>query len=431
MPPPIAAQFRSPLRFAIEAAVFVLAGLIFLWGFLLLPCRVVGDSMGERLPGRHCRVLCADCGAEFACGIEDGAASRAVCPNCGYPDNMLAGLPEHEGARVVINRAAFQFRRPRRWELVALRDPLHAERILVKRVVGLPGERIELRGGDVFADGQICRKNLAQQRDMAILVHDAAHNPIMSPVPWRWQPTNTRNQWIALPSGFEQKGNLPSEPSDWLVYRHWRREGDKTVESPITDICGYNQSRPRREEDVHPVPDLMLRFYLTFTSPGELYVRADDGRHQYMVCLKWNEGKLGHVAYIDGNGWLFSTGRESRLGRRRLVEVSLIDRCFLLVVDGQTWVELPFEHDEAGPPPPAAPLAIGARGAKIEELRVYRDVYYTRPPGTIWNQDARASVQLGADEYFVLGDNSPVSQDSRHWDNGGAVEAKFLLGKPL
>jgi signal peptidase I len=40
-------------------------------------------------------------------------------------------------------------------------------------------------------------------------------------------------------------------------------------------------------------------------------------------------------------------------------------------------------------------------------------------------------VRLGPDEYFVLGDNSPISNDSRFWPEGAAVRSKLLLGKPF
>jgi hypothetical protein len=37
---------------------------------------------------------------------------------------------------------------------------------------------------------------------------------------------------------------------------------------------------------------------------------------------------------------------------------------------------------------------------------------------------------LGAAEYFVLGDNVPLSEDSRHWTEPG-LPRKLLLGKVL
>ena len=61
-------------------------------------------------------------------------------------------------------------------------------------------------------------------------------------------------------------------------------------------------------------------------------------------------------------------------------------------------------------------------------LRLWRDVHYTQA-GT--NGVGGAVVRLGPDQYFVLGDNSPRSEDSRFWPNQGAVPAQHLLGKPF
>ena len=40
-------------------------------------------------------------------------------------------------------------------------------------------------------------------------------------------------------------------------------------------------------------------------------------------------------------------------------------------------------------------------------------------------------MQLAAGEYYVRGDNSPVSEDSRTWPEPGTADAKLLVGKPL
>ena len=66
-------------------------------------------------------------------------------------------------------------------------------------------------------------------------------------------------------------------------------------------------------------------------------------------------------------------------------------------------------------------------------MRIYRDIYYTgslaagprRPFGV------DAPYLLGADEYFVLGDNSPVSNDSRFWERSPVVRGDRFLGKPF
>ncbi len=46
-------------------------------------------------------------------------------------------------------------------------------------------------------------------------------------------------------------------------------------------------------------------------------------------------------------------------------------------------------------------------------------------------QGGLAAVSLGPDEYFVLGDNSPVSNDSRFWGEGPVVRGSMFVGKPF
>src|SRR5204863_7424 len=76
------------------------------------------------------------------------------------------------------------------------------------------------------------------------------------------------------------------------------------------------------------------------------------------------------------------------------------------------------------------PVVLAARDARavVSNVRLWRDVHYTQAGA---NGVRGAVVRLGAGQYFVLGDDSPRSEDSRFWPDGGAVPAPSLVGAPL
>jgi signal peptidase I len=53
----------------------------------------------------------------------------------------------------LVDRSAFLWRLPRRDETVVLRSPDDPGMLCIKRVVGLPGEVVEIVGGAVYVDG--------------------------------------------------------------------------------------------------------------------------------------------------------------------------------------------------------------------------------------------------------------------------------------
>ena len=83
--------------------------------------------------------------------------------------------------------------------------------------------------------------------------------------------------------------------------------------------------------------------------------------------------------------------------------------------------------DENYPPDPAQarwrtrtdPLGfrmVALRGrASLRGVRIDRDVYYSFTAGKTLRASTNSEFVLGPDEYFVLGDNSPASHDSREW----------------
>ena len=62
----------------------------------------------------------------------------------------------HHGEYLIIDELSYFFRQPQRGEVIVFRYPLDPRQFFIKRVVGLPGERVEIKDGKVLvkkADG--------------------------------------------------------------------------------------------------------------------------------------------------------------------------------------------------------------------------------------------------------------------------------------
>ncbi len=56
----------------------------------------------------------------------------------------------HGGDYLLIDELTYRFRDPERGEVVVFRSPANPSVFFIKRIIGLPGEKIEIRGGKVF-----------------------------------------------------------------------------------------------------------------------------------------------------------------------------------------------------------------------------------------------------------------------------------------
>jgi signal peptidase I len=88
--------------------------------------------------------------------------------HCARPEpGCQAGLSD----RVLANRFIYRFREPRRGDIVVFRAPPAAARlcqgggIYVKRLIGLPGDRIAERDGRVFVNGRMLHEQYVTPAD--------------------------------------------------------------------------------------------------------------------------------------------------------------------------------------------------------------------------------------------------------------------------
>ncbi|MCS7221402.1 MAG: signal peptidase I [Anaerolineae bacterium] len=69
-----------------------------------------------------------------------------------YGQSMEPNL--HTDQRLVVEKLSYRFHAPRRGDIVVIRLPNQSNELLIKRVIGLPGETVEIRQGVVYINGK-------------------------------------------------------------------------------------------------------------------------------------------------------------------------------------------------------------------------------------------------------------------------------------
>jgi signal peptidase I len=314
--------------------------------------------------------------------------------------------------------------------------------------------------------------------------------------PIRWQPigSSAGTHWESPDEGrsYETAGG---QEEAWIRYQHfipaeqnWREIDRHERLSPppaphlITDFYAYNTGEQRHAAagaapiGLHWVSDLMLEATLDLRqAQGSVVLDlVKGGRHfQCEFNIQSGEAKLA----IDGVADFSPTAQTAikGVGSHRVAWAN-IDRQLLLWIDGSlVSFSASTEYGDLDNALPTvddlAPAGIATRGAdvKVEHLLLKRDIYYiakmaSHEPGDVhdydlpafnsgtaeilksmddprqWTRDKlfglRRSVefQLEADQFFVLGDNSPMSKDSRLWAEGRPefyVRRELLIGQAL
>lgn len=58
------------------------------------------------------------------------------------------------GDRILVNKFIYHFQEPKRGDVIVFKYPLEPERDYIKRVIGLPGETLEIRDSQLYINGE-------------------------------------------------------------------------------------------------------------------------------------------------------------------------------------------------------------------------------------------------------------------------------------
>lgn len=66
--------------------------------------------------------------------------------------------------RLVVEKLTYRFHGPQRFDIVVLKMPSQGEELLIKRVVGLPGETVEIKDGHVYINGEMLEEPYTEEQ---------------------------------------------------------------------------------------------------------------------------------------------------------------------------------------------------------------------------------------------------------------------------
>jgi len=353
------------------------------------------------------------------------------------------------GDRILVLKYPYYFASPQRWDVIVFKNPENTHENFIKRLIGLPGETLEIIDGDVYIDGHIQQKPPAVQDKLWIPIYhsdfqvpDHTTDTLDTDI-WTqpWRPRRPRSAW----SSDDQSHRLRFSGAG---QEHALRFDTARLRKLAPSFLAYDGNT---RDDQAIASDLKLSCLLEKPkdTQGRLSLRLGKYDRLYQADINFNGRCQLCLIMPDGSREILCHQQlpPLRAGTTPITFSNLDHRLTLQLAEHTLAWQGPDDPALWGYDPqapfllPDVQILAHAGPFALDRLALHRDTHYTNSLGNGPGRGTQGQpFTLHPDEFFVLGDNSTASHDSRFWrqpqpHNGqppyraGIVPRQYLVGR--
>ena len=388
--------------------------------------------------------------------MKENGELPSSCPSPGCNSRLMSNktMSVANGDRILVLKCIYQFVEPKRWDVIVFKNPTEPTINYIKRLIGLPGEKVQIIDGDIYIDDKIARKPPKVQNELWMPVYNNDYQPVkpqegyFNGHTWDQPFRNVEgSNWIITDPDKPTIFSLESSPGqNHTIFYDTSTGNDFRATYAYDDVDTYSYM---------PIcSDLMVRFDCKADSEGHVGIALSKYETTYRAQVLFSTGTMTVTRQEQGRPpeELDSTSIPMlKANERKLIKFANVDHLLIFQYGSEKLIyDLGRDMEDAGPIPEDSEPRVeifGSGKLKLSHIAISRDIHYTEPTYSSRNGQTRATKDnpfiLEDDQFFVLGDNSPNSEDGRLWDSPGlankglpryrmgTVPRDYLVGKAL